>query len=46
MKRIIIRAGMTPFEQFDAPYLMKHNSIGGNVGNLIYQYSIFRTLMT
>lgn len=46
MKRIIIRAGMTPFEQFDAEYLMKHNSIGGNVGNLIYQYSIFRTLMT
>ncbi|WP_215115481.1 polysaccharide pyruvyl transferase family protein [Exiguobacterium sp. s80] len=46
MKRIIIRAGMTPFEQFDAEYIMRENSIGGNVGNLIYQYSIFRTLMT
>lgn len=37
---------MTPFEKFDAPHIMKNNSIGGNVGNLVYQYSVFRTLMT
>lgn len=46
MKNILIRAGMTPFEKFDAPHIMKNNSIGGNVGNLVYQYSVFRTLMT
>ncbi|WP_096273197.1 polysaccharide pyruvyl transferase family protein [Paucisalibacillus globulus] len=26
--------------------MILNNSIGGNVGNLIYQYSVFRTLMT
>lgn len=46
MKNILIRSGMSPFDTFDAPYIIDNNSIGGNVGNLIYQYSIFRTLMT
>ncbi|MDZ5471873.1 polysaccharide pyruvyl transferase family protein [Bacillus sp. 31A1R] len=46
MKNFIIRAGMSPLETFDAPHIMAKNSIGGNVGNLIYQFSVFRTLMT
>lgn len=46
MKNIIIRAGISPLDTFDAPHMMINNSIGGNVGNLIYQYSVFRTLMT
>ncbi|TWT03721.1 polysaccharide pyruvyl transferase family protein [Planomicrobium sp. CPCC 101079] len=46
MKNILIRAGMAPYEKFDAPHIMMNNSIGGNVGNLVYQYSVFRTLMT
>lgn len=37
---------MSPFDNFDAPHIMFNNSIGGNVGNLIYQYSVMRTLMT
>jgi hypothetical protein len=37
---------MSPLDRFDAPYIMEHNSIGGNVGNLVYQYSVIRTLMT
>jgi len=45
MKNILIRAGMSPLDIFDAPYILNNNSIGGNVGNLIYQYSVFRTLM-
>ena len=45
-KNILIRAGMSPFETFDAAQIMRQNSIGGNVGNLVYQYSVFRTLMT
>jgi len=46
MKNIIIRAGMSPLDTFDAPHILLNNSIGGNVGNLVYQYSVFRTLMT
>ncbi|WP_337017997.1 polysaccharide pyruvyl transferase family protein [Oceanobacillus massiliensis] len=46
MKNILIRAGMSPFDTFDATHIMMNNSIGGNVGNLVYQYSVFRTLMT
>lgn len=46
MKNILIRSGMSPFDTFDAPHIIMNNSIGGNVGNLIYQYSVFRTLMT
>lgn len=37
---------MSPFDTFDAPHIMFNNSIGGNVGNLVYQYSVFRNLMT
>ncbi|MBR7795788.1 polysaccharide pyruvyl transferase family protein [Agaribacter marinus] len=46
MKNIIIRSGMSPLDTFDASYIMGNNSIGGNVGNLVYQYSVIRTLMT
>lgn len=46
MKNILIRSGLSPFDTFDAPHVMLNNSIGGNVGNLLYAYSVFRTLMT
>lgn len=46
MKNILIRAGMSPFDTFDVPHILLNNSIGGNVGNLVYQFSVFRTLMT
>lgn len=46
MKNILIRAGISPLDNFDACYMLNHNSIGDNVGNLIYAYSIFKTLMT
>ncbi len=45
MKNILIRSGISPLDTFDASYMIKHNSIGGNVGNLIYAYSIYRNLM-
>jgi hypothetical protein len=44
--KLLIRAGMSPLDIFDPTHIITHNSIGGNVGNLIYQYSVFRTLMT
>ncbi|MDM5340096.1 polysaccharide pyruvyl transferase family protein [Fictibacillus enclensis] len=43
---MIIRAGMAPFDNFDPTQIIVNNTIGGNVGNLVYQYSVFRTLMT
>lgn len=46
MKKMIIRSGMAPYDNFDAPYIINNNSIGCNVGNLVYQYGVFRTLMT
>ncbi len=46
MKNILIRAGISPLDNFDACYMLNHNSIGDNVGNLIYAYSIYKTLMT
>ncbi|WP_099159452.1 polysaccharide pyruvyl transferase family protein [Virgibacillus ndiopensis] len=46
MKNILIRSGISPLDTFDAPHMIVNNSIGGNVGNLVYAYSVFRTLMT
>ncbi|MEG2775155.1 MAG: polysaccharide pyruvyl transferase family protein [Acetivibrio sp.] len=46
MKNLLIRAGISPLDNFDAAYILNHNAIGDNVGNLIYAYSVFRTLMT
>lgn len=44
MKKIIMRAGMSPLEMFDPAHILLNDSIGSNVGNLIYAYSVFRTL--
>jgi hypothetical protein len=46
MKNILIRTGISPLDNFDPAYMIVHNSIGGNVGNLVYAYGVFRTLMT
>lgn len=45
-KKYLIRAGVSPIDIFDTGQMIVNNSIGGNVGNLVYAYSIFRTLMT
>lgn len=46
MKNILIRSGISPLDNFNAAYMINKNSIGGNVGNLIYAYTVYRTLMT
>lgn len=46
MKNIFIRAGISPLDNYDASTMLKKNLIGTNVGNLVYAYSIYRTLMT
>lgn len=45
MIKILIRSGMLPFETYDEFDLLDRDRFGSNNGNLIYQYSVIRTLM-
>ena len=44
MKKILIRSGMSQFDTFNAIDIIEKGSIGLNVGNLIYPFSIYRNL--
>lgn len=44
MKKILIRAGMSPLDNFPDEYEMYHNILGNNIGNALYAYSVFRAL--
>ncbi len=44
MNKVLIRAGISPLDSFSPEKMIARNSIGNNVGNLIYQYGVFRTL--
>ncbi len=44
MKNIYIRSGMSPLDSFSATQILLNNSIGTNVGNLLYVYGILRTI--
>ncbi len=46
MKRIFIRSGMTPIDQFSISHCIAEDVYGSNTGNLLYAYSIYRALMT
>ncbi len=46
MKKIYMRAGMAPTELFSPYEVLTQNILGANVGNLLYQYSVCRTLYT
>lgn len=46
MRKILMRSGMTPFDNFSPSKVILKNSIGGNCGNLVFAYSIYRALMT
>ncbi len=46
MKKILIRAGISPFIDIPVKEIIQFNRIGDNVGNLVYLYSVMRTLMT
>ena len=45
MKRILMRAAMSPFDSVDPRRMIQENTIGGNSGNMIFPFSLFRTLM-
>ncbi|AMY06110.1 polysaccharide pyruvyl transferase [Staphylococcus condimenti] len=46
MKRILIRSGMLPTNTYSEYDLLSRDRFGSNNGNLVYQNSIVRTLMT
>lgn len=46
MKKYLIRSGLAPTELKQPEEMILNNLIGGNIGNLIYAYSIYRNLMT
>lgn len=45
MKRILIRAGVSPIDTLSAEDILLTNPIEDNIGNLLFQNSIFRTFM-
>lgn len=45
MKRILMRAAMSPLDSVDPCRMIQENTIGGNSGNMIFPFSLFRTLM-
>lgn len=47
MKKYLIRAGFTPFDNFTPEYILENiKLLGNNSGNMLYAYSVWRTLMT
>ena len=46
MKRILIRTGMLPLAAYNPMDVIYNNMIGSNIGNMLFPYSISRTLMT
>src|SRR5699024_4340902 len=46
MKKYLIRSGIAATEIKRPEEMILKNLIGGNIGNLIYAYSIYRNLMT
>lgn len=45
MKKILIRAGMSPLVNYNPTKVITKNLIGKNIGNMLFPYSISRALM-
>ncbi|MEG0918467.1 MAG: polysaccharide pyruvyl transferase family protein [Anaerovoracaceae bacterium] len=45
MKRILIRSGQSPLDNFSPAEVITRDSIGSNSGNLLYSYGIIKTIM-
>lgn len=46
MRKILMRAAMSPLDNLAPFQVIRKNAIGNNIGNLLFPHSIFRTLMT
>lgn len=45
MRRYLMRAGKSPFDNFSPHTVLEKNAIGGNSGNMLFVESMFRALM-
>ena len=45
MKKILMRSAMNPLDNADSAKVIAYNMIGGNAGNMLFSYSVSRTLM-
>lgn len=45
MKKILLRAGMSPLISYHPMDVIYNNMIGSNIGNMLFPYSVSRTLM-
>lgn len=46
MKRFLMRGGASPLDTFSVDEVNSRNLIGGNVGNYLYCFGVFRTLFS
>lgn len=46
MARLLVRCGMMPYEPITAIDMLAKDRMGSNSGNLVYQHSVIRTLLT
>lgn len=46
MRKILLRAGMSPLVNHSPTRVIMRNMIGNNIGNMLFQSSVSRTLMT
>ncbi len=46
MKHYLMRAGISPDDTFSIPEIIARRMLGGNNGNLLYAYSVYRWLKT
>ncbi|STY45240.1 Uncharacterised protein [Listeria grayi] len=46
MARLLVRCGMMPYEPITAIDMLAKDRMGSNSGNLAYQHSVIRTLLT
>lgn len=46
MKKILVRAHMSPFDNLNAGEVLSRDGIGTNSGNMLFANSVIRTLMT
>ncbi len=46
MKKILIQSGLSPFEAPTYDRILSENLLGGNLGNLLYATSVYKTLYT
>ena len=45
MKKILVRAGLSPLDNFSPQYVAEHSEIlGNNSGNMLYAYGVWRAL--